>query len=103
MTQMIGFLFPEMHVLVLMNLKLLTAQLKLPHFLLEIFYHEFIQKLSWDLIRRWTSSMVSTTSQETNANINWQNIGRIQRAWYFLNQRRNLRVRRVNVATVDAI
>jgi len=70
-------------------------------FILEIFYHGFIRNLSWQLVRRWTTSMASRSRQRQNANINWQNVGRIRRAWYFWRQRRNLRVQRVNVRSVN--
>jgi hypothetical protein len=66
-------------------------------FVLEIFYHDCILNLSWQLVRRWTTSLASRSNEEQTANINWQNVGRIRRAWYFWRQRRNLKVQRINV------
>jgi hypothetical protein len=69
--------------------------------IMEILYHDFISQLSWDMVRRWTTSLASRRVGQQDANINWQNVGRIRRAWYFWRQRRNLRVQRVNVRGVN--
>ncbi|CAG9810175.1 unnamed protein product [Chironomus riparius] len=65
--------------------------------IIEILYHDCIRHLSWQLIRHWTASMVSRSTE----NINWQTVGRVRRAWYFWRQRRNLKVQRINVRFRD--
>ncbi|CAG9810176.1 unnamed protein product [Chironomus riparius] len=70
-------------------------------FMLEIFYFEFVRNLSWQLVRYWTTSIVSRINKEQDENINWQNVGKLRRAWYFWRQRRYLKVRRINVRAAD--
>ncbi|KAL7011150.1 hypothetical protein ACKWTF_014123 [Chironomus riparius] len=70
-------------------------------FIIEILYHDCIRHLSWQLIRQWTSSMALRSNKKQKETINWQQVGRIQRAWYFWRQRRNFTVQRVNVRAIN--
>lgn len=67
-------------------------------FILELFYHGFIRQLSMQIMRNWATSLVFRRNKQRNWN--WQKVGKIRRAWYFWRQRRNMKVRRVNVRTV---
>lgn len=70
-------------------------------FIMEIFYRDYISRLTWKLVRHWTTLIASRSVERQNENINWHNVGRMQRVLYFWRQRRNLRVQRINVKTLN--